>query len=156
MAPIPNREHRLDLLTDELRLAPAPNPNLFIKVIMDACVRLPVLYMAGTAVRIEQLVRAGAWSDAAFAMIEYELPAWKLRRLVYQEGEWLCSLSKELNVPEQIDETADGIHDVMPLAILSAFIEARRLTDASWTIGSLTAQSLPLPSDDVVCCENFA
>jgi hypothetical protein len=156
MALIPNREHRLDRLTDELRLAPAPNPNLFIKVTMDACICLSVLYMAGTAVRIKQLIKARAWSDAAFAVIEYELPTWKLRRLVYQEGEWLCSLSKQLNMPEQIDETADGIHDVMPLAILSAFIEARRMTDASRTIGSLTAQSLPPPSDDVICCENFA
>ena len=65
MALIPNREHRLDQLTDELRLASAPNPNLFIKVIMDACIRLPVLYMAGTAVRVNQLIKAGAWSDAA-------------------------------------------------------------------------------------------
>ena len=123
---------------------------------MDACIRLPVLYMPGTAVRINQLIKAGAWSDAAIAVIEYEMPTWKLRRLVYQEGEWLCSLSKQLNMPEQIDETADGIHDVMPLAILSAFIKARRMTDASWTIGTLPPQSLPPPSDDVVCCENFA
>jgi hypothetical protein len=156
MALIPNREHRLDRLTDELRLAPAPSPNLFIKIIMDACIRLPVLYMTGTAVRIDQLIKAGAWSDAAFAMIEYELPTWKLRHLVCQDGEWLCSLSKQLNMPEQIDETADGVHNVMPLAILGAFIEARRRMDASRTTDSLAEQSLPPPSDNVACCENFA
>jgi hypothetical protein len=49
-----------------------------------------------------------------------ELPGWKLRRLVYQDGEWLCSLSKQPNMPEDIDETADAVHEVLPLAILTA------------------------------------
>ena len=28
---------------------------------------------------------------AALALVELELPAWKLRRLIYEDGEWLCS-----------------------------------------------------------------
>ena len=131
MLRIPNREDRLNRLTEQLRLAPALTANLVIKVIADACVRLPALYMAGTAVRIDQLIKAGAWSDMALALIEFELPAWKLRGLVYQDGEWLCSLSKQPNLPEEIDETADAVHEVLPLALLIAFVEARRRTGAA-------------------------
>jgi hypothetical protein len=50
---------------------------------------------AGKAARIDQLIKAGAWSDAALTLIELELPAWKVRRLVYEDGEWFCSLSTE-------------------------------------------------------------
>ena len=78
----PKHEDRLDRLTEQLRLAPALTPDLISNVIADACIRLPVLTRAGNAARIDQLIEAGAWSDAALALIELELPAWKLRRLV--------------------------------------------------------------------------
>ena len=88
----PNRESHLDRLADQVRLAPALTPDLISKVVADACIRLPVLNRAGKAVRIDRLIGAGAWNDAALALIELELPAWKLRRLVYEDGEWHCSL----------------------------------------------------------------
>jgi hypothetical protein len=156
MVLIPNREDRLNRLTEQLRLAPALNTTLMIDVIADACVRLPALYMAGTAVRIDQLIKAGAWNDAALALIEFELPAWKLRRLVYQDGEWVCSLSKQPNTPEEIDETADAVHAVLPLAILSAFVEARRRTGAGSGTSLPTVRSVRPASDYKACCDNFA
>jgi len=156
MVLIPNREDRLNRLMEQLRLAPALNTTLMINVIANACVRLPALYVAGTAVQIDQLIKAGAWSDAALALIEFELPAWKLRRLIYQDGEWLCSLSKQPNMPEEFDETADAIHEVLPLAILSAFVEARRRTDAGRGTGLPAVRSARPPSDYAACCDNFA
>ena len=82
---------------EQLRLAPALTADLISNVVADACTRLPVLNKAGKAARLDQLIEAGAWSDAALALIELELPAWKLRRLVYEDGEWFCSLSKQPN-----------------------------------------------------------
>ena len=93
---------------------------------MDACTRLPAV----KATRIDQLIEAGAWGEAALALIELELPAWKLRRLVYEDGQWLCSLSRQPNLPVALDDTADASHEVLPLAILRAFVEARRRTSA--------------------------
>src|SRR6476659_10952614 len=98
---------RFDLLTNQRRLTPPP-----------------------TAARIDQLIEARAWDDAALALIELELPAWKLRRLVYEDGEWLCSLSSHPNLSVALDDTVDARHEVLPLAILSAFIEARRRASA--------------------------
>ena len=37
----------------------------------------------------------GAWTDAALALIDLELPQWQFRRIAYDEGEWSCALSRE-------------------------------------------------------------
>ena len=152
----PKHEGRLDRLAEQLRLAPALTPDLISNVVADACTRLPVLNRAGTAARLDQLIEAGAWSDAALALIELELPAWKLRRLVYEDGEWFCSLSKQPNLPVALDDTADARHEVLPLAILSAFVEARRTTSAAREISSPTVPQVGPTSGYAVCCDNFA
>ena len=76
----PKHEDPLDALEAQLRRAHAVTPDLISNVIADACVRLPVMKRAGKAARIDQLIEAGGWDDAALALIELELPAWKLRR----------------------------------------------------------------------------
>ena len=106
----PKHEDRFERLTDELRRALAVTPDLVSNVIVDACTRLPAV----NATRVDQLIEVGAWTDAALALIELELPAWKLRRLIYEEGAWFCSLSRGLNLPVELDDTADGSHEVLP------------------------------------------
>jgi hypothetical protein len=152
----PKYEGRLDRLTDQLRLAPVLTPDLISNVIADACTRLPVPNKTGKAAWIDQLIKTGAWSDAALALIELELPAWKLRRLVYEDGEWFCSLSKQPNLPVALDDTADACHEVLPLAILSAFVEARRKTSAVREISSPTVPQVRPTSGYAICCDNFA
>jgi hypothetical protein len=66
----------LDRLDDELRIAPEPALNLFAKMIGSACTRIPVLSKSRMATRIDRLIESGAWTDAALALIELELPAW--------------------------------------------------------------------------------
>jgi hypothetical protein len=151
----PKYEGRLDRLTDQLRLAAALNHDLISNVIAGACTRLPVLRRAGKAARLDQLIEAGAWSDAALTLIELELPAWKLRRLVYEDGEWFCSFSKQPNLPVALDDTADARHEVLPLAILSAFVEARRETSAARETSSPTVPQVRPTSGYAVCCDNF-
>ena len=152
----PKRKSRLDRLADQVPLAPALTPDLISKVIADACTRLPVLNSAGKAARIDRLIAAGAWSDAALALIELESPAWKLRRLAYEDGEWRCSLSKQPNLPVALDETADATHDVLPLAILGAFLEARRRNTVSHETSPPTVPQVRLTPECAVCCDNFA
>jgi hypothetical protein len=145
----------LDRLDEELRLAQAPMPELFRKVIADACTRIPVLSKAGKAARIDRLIAAGAWTDAAFALIALEIPAWKVRRLVCENGEWFCSLSRQPNLPAALDDTADANHELMPVAILLAFLQARRT--AATNLQALSAVPHVRPAlDAIICCDNFA
>src|SRR5580700_5860761 len=73
----------LDRLDDELRAAPEAAREVFAKIIGSVCSRIPVLSKSGRAARIDRLIESRAWTDAAMALIECELPACKLRRLVY-------------------------------------------------------------------------
>ncbi|HYB05470.1 MAG TPA: hypothetical protein VED02_01870 [Methyloceanibacter sp.] len=147
----------LDALEDRLRRAHALTPDLISNVIADACTRLPAMKRAGKAARIDQLIEAGAWDDAALALIELELPAWKLRRLIYEDGKWLCCLSRQPNLPVALDDTADASHEVLPLAILSAFVEARRKASAT---RETSFQRVPpvrrRTSGYAICCDNFS
>jgi hypothetical protein len=144
-----------DRLDEELRIAPAPGLDLFAKIIAGVCTRIPVLSKSGKAGKIDRLIECGAWTEAALALIEFELPAWKVRRLVCESGQWLCSLSRQPNLPLEIDDTADASHDVLPLAILCAFIEARRRVPTAYQIKPADSQP-DLALSGVICCENFA
>ena len=152
----PKDESRLDQLTSQIRLAAALTPDLIADVVADACVRLPALRAAGKTAWLDRLIEAGAWNDAVLALIELELPAWKLRRLVYDDGEWYCSLSRQPYLPADIDDAAEASHEVMPLAILGAFVDARRrVTGACEATVSTVPQVRPAPAH-VMCCDNFA
>lgn len=145
----------LDRLDDALRLAPALGPELFRKVIDCGGTRLRVLGQSGKTVRFDRLIEAGAWIEAAVALIELEMPAWKLRRLVYENGEWLCSLSRQPYLPIEIDDPVEASHAVLALAVLRALVEARRRTGAAPEAIAAVEEFRPTP-DRTVCCDNFA
>ena len=145
----------LDRLDDELLAAPEAARAVFAKIIGSACSRIPVLSKSGKTARIERLIESGAWTDAALALIESEIPSWKLRRLVYENGEWFCSLSRQPNLPLEIDDTVDASHEALPLAILSAFVEARRKVSTSRETALVDPRQSSVPAG-IVCCDNFA
>jgi len=144
-----------DRLDEAVRFASQPTHGLISKIIAGACSRIPVLSKVGKTSGIDGLVESGAWADAALTLIALELPDWTLRRLIREDGQWHCSLSRQPNLPIDFDDTADATHEVMPLAILLAFLQARRRT-------ALAAQSVPAvplamsASAVLICCENFA
>jgi hypothetical protein len=155
MASIADYAAVMDGLDDELLNARELQRGLFDKVIAVACTRLPLLSRLGRAEQLYRLADAGAWTDAALAVIVLELPAWKVRRVACENGEWLCSLSRQPHTPIMLDDTAEAGHETLPLAILRAFIEARRRS-------SLNIESAPAAPHSgrapglVLCCDNFA
>jgi hypothetical protein len=144
-----------DRLDEELRVAPQLDRSLFTKIIVGACRRMPVMSKSEEATRIERLIEAGAWTDAALAVIAFELPDWQLRRLEYDGGQWFCALSRQPNLPATFDDTADANHELMPLAILRAFFQARRMAEIAPRDMSPTPQ-VPAGTGNIICCDNFA
>jgi hypothetical protein len=145
----------LDRLDDDLRLAPEPAPELFRKIIEHVDTHFSSLRRSGNAARVDSLIGAGAWADAAFALIEIATPNWKLRRLVYEDGEWLCSLSRRPHVPMVLDDTVEVGHPALPLAVLRALVEVRRRSPASRGTTSPVPQIQAMPAQ-TICCDNFA
>ena len=115
-------------LGDRLRNAYAVTAEFLSDIISQTCRRFPSTGQSAKTARIERLIQSGAWTDATLALIDLELPQWQLRRIAYDEGEWHCALSRERELPDWLDQSAEGRHADLALAILSAFVEARRIS----------------------------
>jgi len=142
-------------LQEQIHRARTITPGLMADVIARACPGVRA-QPRSVKTRILHLIESGAFADATLALLELELPQWKLRRLMYEDGEWHCSLSKHVNLPTELDEMAEANHEDLPLAILFAFVEARR---QSLIAGKSRPQSVPQvrPMQGyAICCDNFA
>src|SRR6516164_6689829 len=114
-------------LSERLRDAHAVTTSLLSDVIGKACRRFPPVHRVGKTARIERLIESEAWTDAALALIELELPRWQVRRIVYDEGEWHCALSRQRELPDWLDQSIEVHRADLALAILGALVEARRI-----------------------------
>ena len=139
-------------LDERLRASATPDDNLFSEVLTLASSTRSTRDRGGA--RIAQLIANSAWTDAALALIAFGLPNWKLRHLAHENGEWFCSLTSHPCLPVEIDDTADACHETLPLAILRAFVEARRRDGPM----RRTITSVPnvKESSSTLCCDNFA
>src|ERR1700722_20525919 len=142
-------------LDDRLRDASAVTPELMSQIIDATCRRYPPIRRTRKSLGIEQLIQSGAWTDAAFALIDLELPQWQVRRLVYDEGEWHCALSRQRELPEWPDQSIEARHADLPLAILMTFVDAQRVSTPSIRTSVPTAPREANPLYESVCCDNF-
>jgi hypothetical protein len=155
MLRIPDQTDSLARLTQRVRLADEPSSTLIDSIITEACPRAAGLRSRGQARALEAALAAGAWTDATLALIDLELPGWTMRRLIRDDGAWLCSLSRSPNLPIELDDGAEATHEVLSLAIIAAMLEARR-AGAAVTIRS-TSVPTTLPSNGQrMCCDNFS
>ena len=143
-------------LHDRLRGAHVVTADLISQIIDETCRRFRPVRATEKAARIQQLIGSDAWMDATLALIDLELPQWQVRRIAYDEGEWHCALSRQRELPEWLDQSIETHHEDLPLAILSAFVEAGRVS----TPRKRTSVPLVRPDADLlcipVCCDNFA
>ena len=146
----------LDRFDEELRLASAPTLDLLIRLKTTACTRLPALDKSAPAARLEQFIAGAAWTEAAIGLINLEIPGWKLRRVVCEDGDWHCSLSRQPNLPIELDDLAEASHEVLALAVLRAFVAARRRDALVRQAVSTVPQIRPTSAVLVCGCDNFA
>ncbi|WP_407156106.1 hypothetical protein [Bradyrhizobium sp. STM 3557] len=106
------------------------------------------------AAQIGRLIQSGARIDAALALIALELPQWQLRRIAYDGGEWHCALSRRRELADWLDQSVDGWHSDLALALLDALVEAQQV------VASSRQPSVLSPLTDAMCtplcCDNFS
>jgi hypothetical protein len=143
-------------LSDRLRDTYVVTAEFLSDIIRQTCRRFPSTGQSGKTARIERLIQSGAWTDAALALIDLELPQWQLRRVAYDQGEWYCALSRQRELPDWLDQSIEARHADLSLAILSAFIEAQRASAHSprTSVPAVTRDVNPLY--EPVCSDNFA
>jgi hypothetical protein len=130
--------------------------ELMIEIIDKGCTRLPSFSQSEKTTKLTRLIDAEAWADAALLLLKLELPLWQVRRIVYDDGEWYCALSRERELPEWLDQSIEARHSNLTLALLCAFAEAQALAAVT------TKPSVPCVPRAVdplwvpVCCDNFS
>jgi hypothetical protein len=143
-------------LIDRLRGAHTVTADLMAEIIGETCRRFAPVRRTEKTARIERLIGSGAWMDAALALIDLELPQWQVRRIAYDEGEWHCALSRQRELPDWLDQSIEAHHEDLPLAILSAFVDAQRI---GVTPSRTSVPTVPRGADPLcipLCCDNFA
>ena len=151
-----SKHHDLGQLDDRLRDADAVTRELISEVVGQTCRRFPSMGQTEKTARIERLIGSEAWTDAALALIDLELPQWQVRRIAYDEGEWHCALSRQRELPEWLDQSIETHHADLPLAILSAFVDTQRVAAPS---SSTSVPIVPREASalyDPLLTDNFA
>jgi hypothetical protein len=151
-----NAQNIVDDIDDRLRHADHVTAKLTSAVIEATCRRFPSAGQGERTARIQRLIAAEAWTDAAFALIELELPQWQVRRIAYDEGEWHCALSRERELPEWLDQSVEARHADLPLAILSAFVEAQLASAPSIRPSVPIVRREAGAVYEALCSDNFA
>jgi hypothetical protein len=136
-----------------LQSAPALSTRLFREV-LQGCTRLESLRQLGRVAALEEPAEAGAWADATLRLLELELPKMGCPAPHPRGDDWLCTLSRQPNLPIALNNPVEGVHATLPLAILRALVDARR------RLGTEVRPPLRIPqirpaSGIFACCDNF-
>jgi hypothetical protein len=134
-------EQRLAGLEQRLRRAHAITPELMLAVMAQARPRFAAHGAAATA--------------AVNRLIEFELPQWRLRRIVHEDGAWHCSLSRLPHLPFGLGDIVEASHEVLALAIVIALLDARRAA-AVTAVDRTAVPKVRAGSAAAACCDNFA
>ena len=143
---------KLATLARQANLADEATPELLSEIVAKTARRLSA---PGTA-QLDQLIEAGALTEAAFALVNLELPLWQIRRITYDEGEWHCAMSRQRELPEWLDQAIENSHASLTLAIVSVYIETLRQIEASREPSRPSVPQTRGDQFEPVCCDNFA
>lgn len=141
-------------LREQLRGATVLTPELVSGVIAQACGQRAVSNSSVSANWFHRLIEAHAWTDAALALIDLQT-RWKLRRFVHEGGAWSCMLCRRWTLPDWLDDTIEASHEVLALAILCAFVEARCADDPGKAVPR-TVPRVESAACQAISCDNFA
>jgi len=150
------RSEQLATLAAQVRVADEATPEMFSEIVGQTCQRPSAPNKAANAERLHQLIEAGALTQGALALIELELPQWKLRRVTYDEGEWHCALSRQRELPEWLDQAIEATHRSLTLAVVGVYIETLRQIEASREPSRPSVPQIRSDRFEPLCCENFA
>lgn len=143
-------------LSDRIRDNHAMTAELLSDIISQTCRRLLSVGQSAKTARLERLIQSQAWTDAALALLDLELPQWQMRRLAYDQGEWYCALSRQRELPDWLDQSIEARHADLALAILSAFAEAQRISAPTSRTSVPAVPQDANPMYEPICCDNFS
>lgn len=128
-------------------------------LMQQAGARLMAIRRCSSADDLDRLIAAGAWTDAALKLLSLECPQWRVRRLVYDDGEWHCALSRNRETPDWLDQSAEASHADMAMAILRAITAAQEdMTSRRSSVPDVPRRNIGKHGSEIfepMCCDNF-
>jgi hypothetical protein len=142
-------------LGDRIRGACSVTAEFLAEIIDATSRRFASQSQRAKSARVKRLIQSQAWTDAALALIDLELPQWQVRRIAYDEGEWHCALSRQRELPDWLDSAVEARHADLALAILGAFVEARRVAAPTSQTSVPAVPQDANPMYEPVFCDNL-
>jgi len=143
-------------LQDSVRRAGHVAPELMREILGAVHARSAAPYRAREVQRIRRLIDAEAWTEVALALVEFDR-SWAVRRIVYEDGEWHCTVGSQWPVPEWLDEAVVFTHELLPLAVVGALLSVPPKGVAGMPPTTSVPRFRLRPSDaPAVSCDNFA
>ena len=136
-------------------------PALLRAVLDIAAARCATPHRGVHLKRIDALIDAQAWTDAALAIAALDR-AHAVRRIERDDGEWYCTIGSQWPVPEWLDHGTWHGHRALPLAILGAVVDALSQNEAAAAATTSTERCRELPGQgrgDVIAsfgCDNYS
>lgn len=143
----------LDVIAQGLRANEHATADMLFSIAARTCRRFP--RQTADLAQFDRLLGAGAFTEAMFVLIEFELPQWKLRRIAYDEGEWHCALSRQRELPDWLDQSMEANHADLALAIALAYIEALKAVEASGRSIGHSVPQIRAQCSETLSCENY-
>jgi len=149
-------EQTFGALLDCVRQAGRVTPQLMTAILDAAHAHSAIPHRTHQAKRIRRLIDAAAWTEAALAIAEFDRSR-AVRRITHEDGEWCCTVGSQWPVPDWLDETIVFSHELLPLAIVGALLDATRQGAAATPRATSVLRCQPRSSDAAtVSCDNFA
>jgi hypothetical protein len=147
------RDESLSVIADRLSSAPVPSAEI-LSAILNHARRGDGALQGRVAAHIRSLIEVGAWTEAALALAEICCPHWHLSRLMYDSGEWHCTLSSQRDLPQWLDQTIETRAEELSCALLRAVVEAARNEEENADRPAVRPRLQPAP-ENLILCEDF-
>ncbi len=147
------RSEQLATLAGRVSAAGEATPEMLSEIVAETARRLSA---PAKAAQLHQLIEAGALTEAAFALINLELPLWAkfaASPTMNASGTAPC---RQRELPEWLDQAIETTHSSLTLAIVSIYIETLRQIEASREPSRPSVPQTRGDQFEPVCCDNYA
>lgn len=134
---------RIESLRRRVERSSSPTRDLLADIIAATCPTAPA-DADGRIRLVERLLFADAFTQTAFALVEWRLPDWSVRRLCQEGQQWWCAITHR-DMIEWGGEEEDQSHEDMALAILKSYLTVLcHLPEDAWAPPSGGGRMMPV------------
>ena len=111
---------KIEMLRRRIERTPRPTHQLMCEIIETVCPQ-HLSDRGDRSVQMRRWLDADSFVQIAFALVEWELPDWLVRRVAQENRVWWCAIAHR-HMIDWGGEEEDESHEDMTLAVLKSFL----------------------------------